>query len=155
MDLLRPTVAIIKTKSVTIPVFSSPLFLLLAFSFSPLLFLRYFDFQSFSGLRNLPFDTFSLKWLQISLGWFSQKWLDIYPVINPPSLYWNEFDILRLDVLKLKKANKFKEVFDQHCYVARFDQKHFFSAVITPPPSPPLLVYHNYAPSFSKPSKTP
>ena len=78
MDLLRPTVAIIKTKKAIIAVsVSSPLFLLLAFTISPFLFLRYFDFQSFSGLRNLPFDTFSLKWLQISLGWFSQKWLDV------------------------------------------------------------------------------
>ena len=78
MDLLRPTVAIIKTKKAIIAVsVSSPLFLLLAFTFSPFVFLRYFDFQSFSGLRNLPFDTFSLKWQQISLGWFSQKWLDV------------------------------------------------------------------------------
>ena len=62
MDLLRPTVAIIKTKKAIIAVsVSSPLFLLLAFTFSPFLFLRYVDFQSFSGLRNLPFDTFSLK----------------------------------------------------------------------------------------------
>ena len=28
--------------------------------------------------RNLPFDAFSLKWLQISLGWFSKNWLDIH-----------------------------------------------------------------------------
>ena len=33
-------------------------------------------FWSFSGLRNLPFDAFSLKWLQISLGWFSKNRLD-------------------------------------------------------------------------------
>ena len=34
-------------------------------------------FWSFSGLRDVPFDTFSLKWLQISLGWFSKYRLDI------------------------------------------------------------------------------
>ena len=33
-------------------------------------------FRSFSGLRNMPFYAFSLKWLQISLGWFSRNWLD-------------------------------------------------------------------------------
>ena len=32
---------------------------------------------SFSGLRNVPCDAFSLKWLQISLGWFSKNRLDI------------------------------------------------------------------------------
>ena len=40
-------VAIIKTKSVTIAIFSPPPFLLLALSFSPFLFLRYCDFGAY------------------------------------------------------------------------------------------------------------
>ena len=44
MDLLRRTVAILKTKSATIALFSSPPFFLLALSFSPFLFLCYYDF---------------------------------------------------------------------------------------------------------------
>ena len=96
MDLLRPTiffsaknskVTIIKTKSATIAF----LLLLLSF-FSLFLFPLSFSFVNwFSellGLKKPPFDTFALKWqsLQISLGWFSKKWFDIYPVIRPPSL---------------------------------------------------------------------
>ena len=38
-------------------------------------------FWSFSGVRNLSFDAFSLKWLQISLGWFSKNRLGIFPMI--------------------------------------------------------------------------
>ena len=34
------------------------------------------DLGEHSGLRNLTFDAFSLKWLQISLGWFSKSRLD-------------------------------------------------------------------------------
>ena len=30
-------------------------------------------FWSLSSPRNLPFDAFSLNWLQISVGWFSEK----------------------------------------------------------------------------------
>ena len=42
---------------------------------------------SFLGLRNLPFDAFSLKWLQISLGWSSKNQRDSqsfhrYPELN-------------------------------------------------------------------------
>ena len=29
--------------------------------------------EPFSGLKNLPFDSFSVKWLQISLGWLSKN----------------------------------------------------------------------------------
>ena len=35
-------------------------------------------FWIFWGLRNLPFDAFSLKWLQILLGWFSKNRLNIH-----------------------------------------------------------------------------
>ena len=65
-------VAIMKTKSATIAFFSSPR----SFSFS-FLFPLFLWSWSFSGLRNLFFDAFSLKWLQISLGWFSKNRLDI------------------------------------------------------------------------------
>ena len=81
MDIFRPTVffrpktiskvVIIKTESATIAFFSSPPFLLVA------LFLISFCFVTvileLLGLRNRPFDAFSLKWLQILLGWFSKK----------------------------------------------------------------------------------
>ena len=73
-------VAITKTKSAkSIIVFFSFLpFLLLTLSFSPFLFLFLLWFWSFSGLRNMPFDAFSLKWLQILLGWFSKNRLNIH-----------------------------------------------------------------------------
>ena len=65
------------SRIITIVFFVFPPFFLLALS--PSLFFRYYDFGiSQSGLRNLPFDTFSLKWLQISLGCFSKNRLDIY-----------------------------------------------------------------------------
>ena len=65
------------SRIITIAFFFFPPFLLLALS--PFLFFRYYDFgASQSGLRNLPFDTFSLKWLQISLGCFSKNRLGIY-----------------------------------------------------------------------------
>ena len=87
MDLLCRTVffrpktiskvAIIKTKGATIAFFSSsfpsPRSFFFCFPFPSLIW-----FWSFSGLRNMPFDAFSLKWLQISLGWFSKNRLDIY-----------------------------------------------------------------------------
>ena len=67
----------IKTKSSTVA-----FFLLLLFSFSSLFpflisssFLLWF--WSFLVLRHVPFDAFSHKWLQISLGWFSNNQLDI------------------------------------------------------------------------------
>ena len=71
----------IKTKCATIVFFS---LLLLSFSSLPRSFFFSFPFisllwfWSFSGLKNLPFDAFSLKWLQISLGWFSKNRVDIY-----------------------------------------------------------------------------
>ena len=85
MDLFRPTVffrpktiskvVIIKTESATIAFFSSPPFLLVA------LFLISFCFVTvileLLGLRNRPFDAFSLKWLQILLGWFSKNRWDV------------------------------------------------------------------------------
>ena len=71
-------VAIINTKSSTIAffflfLFSFPSLFLFCFPFPSLLW-----FWSFSGLRNMPFDAFSLKWLQMSLGWFSKNWLDVH-----------------------------------------------------------------------------
>ena len=75
MAFVSNKVAIIQTKSAIIAFFSPSLFLL-ALSFSPFLF-NSFDsllwFWSFSGEGNLPFDAFTLKWPQISLGWFSKK----------------------------------------------------------------------------------
>ena len=86
MGLLRSTVspiskvAIIKTTTATIAFF-------LFFSFRPprsfffsFLFPSLVWFWSLSGPRNLPFDAFSLKWRQISLGWFSKNRLE---PINP------------------------------------------------------------------------
>ena len=49
---------------------------LLFFFFFSFLFPSLLWFWSFSGLRNMPFDAFSLKWLQISLGWFSKNRLE-------------------------------------------------------------------------------
>ena len=66
-------VAIIKTKSAAIAFFSSPR--PFCFSFPSLL---YMILELLTGLRNLPFDTFSLKWLQISLGCFSKNRRGIY-----------------------------------------------------------------------------
>ena len=65
-------VAIIKTRV-------KPLFFFFFFSFpSP----RSFSFvtmilELFGLRRNVSFDAFSLKWLQILLGWFSKNWLDV------------------------------------------------------------------------------
>ena len=53
--------------------FCSPRSFFFSFPFPSLLW-----FCSFSGLRNLPFDAFSLKWLQILLGWFSNNLLNIH-----------------------------------------------------------------------------
>ena len=53
--------------------FPSPHSFFLSFPFPSLLW-----FWSFSGLRNMPFDAFSLKWLQMSLGWFSKNRLDVH-----------------------------------------------------------------------------
>ena len=81
MDLLRSIaiskVAIIKTKSATIVFFSRLLFLSRRSYFFPFLFPSLQWFWSFSGLKNLPINAFSLKWLQISLGWFSKTRLDL------------------------------------------------------------------------------
>ena len=82
-SLFRPktisNVAIIKTKSTTFAFFSSPPFLLLALSFFfSFPFPSLLWFCSFSGLRNLHFNPYSLKWLQILLGWFSKNPLDIF-----------------------------------------------------------------------------
>ena len=55
VQTISKVATIIKPKSVIIAFFSLPSLLW---------------FWSFSGLGNLPFDAFSLKWLQISLGWF-------------------------------------------------------------------------------------
>ena len=83
MDLLRRTVffskgAIIKAKSATIA------FFLLFLCFSLFLFLLFFSFVTvileLLGIRSQPFDAFSLKCLQISIGWFSKNRLDI-PVL--------------------------------------------------------------------------
>ena len=73
-------VAIIKTKSKTIAFFffssfPSPRSFFFSFPFPSLVW-----FWSFSGLRNMPFGAFSLKRLQISLGWFSKNRLDIYMI---------------------------------------------------------------------------
>ena len=57
--------------------FPSPRSFFFSFPFSSLLW-----FWSFLGLTNLPCDAFSLKWLQISLGWFSKNRLDIQ-VVTP------------------------------------------------------------------------
>ena len=70
-------VATIKTRGATVAFFLfllpfSSLFLF-SFPFPSLLW-----FWNFLGLRNLPFDPFSLKWLQILLGWFSKNQLDIF-----------------------------------------------------------------------------
>ena len=72
-------VAIRKTKSATIAFFvSSPPFFLLALSFSPFLFLRYGDFVAYRAQKNPCLLTpFVLKWLQISLVWFSKNRLDM------------------------------------------------------------------------------
>ena len=88
LSLFNRKVAIIKTKSANIAFFS-----LLPISFSSLfLFILSFSFVtviwSSSSLRNLPFDAFSLKWLQISLGWFSKK-LVIYKLI-----FWSSYLLL-------------------------------------------------------------
>ena len=83
MDLLRPTVffrpktisnvAITKTNSAIIAFFLFSSFLpprsfFFFFPFPSLLW-----FWSLSSPRNLPFHAFSLNWLQISVGWFSEK----------------------------------------------------------------------------------
>ena len=67
-------VAIIKTKSATIAFFffSSLILFLLSFSFVTVIL------EPFLGLRNLPFDAFSLKWLQILVGWFSKNRSDLH-----------------------------------------------------------------------------
>ena len=74
----KPKVAIIKTNCATIAFFflssfPSPRSFFFSFPFPLLLW-----FWSFSRLRILPFDAFSLKWLQISIGWASKNRLDIY-----------------------------------------------------------------------------
>ena len=51
----------------------SPRYFFFSFPFRLLLW-----FWSFSGLRNLPFEAFSLKWLQISLRWFSKNRLHMF-----------------------------------------------------------------------------
>ena len=74
------------------------LFFLLLLSWSPpslFLFLLSFSFvtvilEPFSGLRNLPFDALSVKWLQISLGWFSKNRLDIIIIMM---LGWTSADV--------------------------------------------------------------
>ena len=68
-------VAIIKLR-VQLLLFPSPRSLFFSFPFPSLPWI-----WSFSDLRNLPFDAFSLKQLQISLGWFSKKWV-IYNIYN-------------------------------------------------------------------------
>ena len=45
---------------------------------------------SFSGLKKPTFDAFSLKWLQISLGWFSKNWLYIYIYIYIYTYGWRK-----------------------------------------------------------------
>ena len=75
-------VPIIKTKNAAIAFFSSPHSFFFSFPFPSLLW-----FLSFSGLRNLAFDAFSLKWLQISLSWFSKNRLDI----NEP--FWSRLKV--------------------------------------------------------------
>ena len=61
------------------------------------------------------------------------------PVTSPP-LACTEMNLTFYDVLKLRKAIKFKKYFDQECYVPCFAT--FFSPVISPqvpqPPHPPL-----------------
>ena len=60
------------------------------------------------------------------------------PVTSPP-LACTEMNLTFYDVLKLRKAIKFKKYFDQECYVPCFAT--FFSPVISPqvpqPPHPP------------------
>ena len=72
-------VAIIKTKSVHYHYFFlfCSFFRFFALSFSPLPFP---SSKIFLSPKNLSFDAFSLKWLQISSGWFSKHWLDILPL---------------------------------------------------------------------------
>ena len=61
------------------------------------------------------------------------------PVTSPP-LACTEMNLTFYDVLKLRKAIKFKKYFDQECYVPCFAT--FFSPVTSPqvpqPPHPPL-----------------
>ena len=70
-------VAIIKTRSAVIAFFF-PSFPSLRFFFPSSPFPSLLWLWSFSGLKKPTFDAFSLKWLQISLGWFSKNWLYIY-----------------------------------------------------------------------------
>ena len=46
-----------------------------------------------------------------------------------------EMNSIFYDVLKLKKASKFKKYFDQYCYVACFEML-FFSLLISMPLTP-------------------
>ena len=70
----------------------SSLFLfLLSFSFVTVIL------EPFSGLRNLPFDAFSLKWLQISLGWFSKNRLDIY--LSIILIYQPDLELFSMEML--------------------------------------------------------
>ena len=81
MVLLRPTVLF----------FSSPpdrSFLPPCCLFFSLAFPSLVWFWSLWGLRNIPFDTFSLKWLQISLSWFSKNWLDILSQLKESNRVW-------------------------------------------------------------------
>ena len=104
-SFFRPTtiskVAIIKAKSATIAFFSSissflpPRSFFFAFPLSLLVW-----FWSLLGPRNLPFYPFSLKWRQISLGWFPRNRLGIIKSEKQisqeeemPFIYWNRIEI--------------------------------------------------------------
>ena len=104
-SFFRPTtiskVAIIKAKSATIAFFSSissflpPRSFFFAFPLSLLVW-----FWSLLGPRNLPFYAFSLKWRQISLGWFPRNRLGIIKSEKQisqeeemPFIHWNRIEI--------------------------------------------------------------
>ena len=123
MDHLRPTVfspkssksiAILLTKSATIVFFS-----LLLPSFS-LLFLFLLSFSFLIVILELlgPFDYFSwsLKWLQISLGWFSKNRVRFWPysITNPLLIKLSSFGQKKLDIGHVLIFAFSSEVFPVH-----------------------------------------